>query len=655
MGIMQGVHVAGFRSNRKSISAALVGNVLEWYDFSLYGFMAPILSKIFFPHQTSGMALLSVYLLFAASFLMRPVGAIVYGYFGDTRGRRGTLLVSLLAIGLPSMLMGLLPSYQTLGVMAPVLLILLRLLQGFSAGGEFGGSVSYLVESAPAGKSGLYGGLSYASAMSGVLLAALAAAVLSHVFMHEKIIAYAWRIPFLFGAIMIAVGSYLRYGMKESPVFKSLTESQFLLASPTKNMFTRHIFVVVKAAMVVCLGGVINFSIIVYLPTYLHIHRGFAMSAVFLMSTLALLVVVFLSVVVGYLTKFYSRKKVMLWACLGTVIIGWFFSRVISTGTLQTIFIMQLLLACLQGAYFGAQMTYLVELFPANVRYSGLSLGYNIGYAVFSGMTPFMLQYFVRVGNISMAILVVLLSAALVSFIGLMIGKKKRILFIPGLGFGEKLFQFQKDYFQDNIICEYFLVEHNQLSRNIDKISHFFSRKSFHIVAHSSLGAGVALAAAAKFPDRIKKVICFPGWVSPNDFMKSFLQQSLDDIASGGFSDFKSMLLNAAISEKQPDRKTIMSDYRADVQDAVPMNQVIRQMHLLKNELDITACLSEVKASVWIIRNMDNDPWFSKEEAMQLSDAVSRPNSVVIDNIGHLAPYTSATLANALIELAVND
>ena len=280
-----------------------------------------------------------------------------------------------------------------------------------------------------------------------------------------------------------------------------------------------------------------------------------------------------------------------------------------------------------------------------------MSIGYNIGYALFAGFTPFILDYFIQVMPAAMAFYSVLAGGAIFSLLGLLIGKRKNILFIPGLCFGERLFSFQKDYFQDTVHCKTYLIEHNCLHRNIEKIAGYFPGEEFMIVAHSSLGAGVALAAAAELPQRIKKVICFPGWVKPNDFTVKFLEESLQQITKGQFSAFKQTLAGAAISEAQVDRQVVLRRLREEVQNAIPINQAMRQIILLKDHLDITSYLKKIIAEVLVVRNIDNDPWFAKEEAIQLSEALQFSRHVAIDNAGHLAPYTSEKEANALIEV----
>ena len=359
--------MADTRSLSKSIFGALVGNLVEWYDFSLYGFMAPVLAALFFPHQTPAIALLSTYLLLAASFLMRPIGAAIYGHFGDTRGRRVTLLMSVIAIGLPSFCLGLLPTYHSIGLFAPACLIILRLIQGLSAGGELGGSITYLVEMAPSGKSGFYGAMSIASAMSGVLLAALAAALLTSFFTQSEVSAYAWRIPFLCSVVVVGIAAYFRIYMFESPVFKSMKETNFMIAAPVKRLLAGSFNTIFKSALVVCLGGVINFAFVVYMPIYLHLYRHFPAEICFSLSVMSLAVVIVLSLLTGYLTRFVSRRWVMISVCCFILIFGRFIAHLIEVAGLPAVVFAVLVMACFQGIFFGAQMTYLVELFHRSV------------------------------------------------------------------------------------------------------------------------------------------------------------------------------------------------------------------------------------------------------------------------------------------------
>ena len=205
---------------RKAVSAAVVGNVLEWYDFAVYAFVATIIAKKFFPAQDEVTALLSTFLAYGLGFVARPLGGIVIGRLGDTRGRKTALLITIFLMAAGTVLIGLLPTYETIGVLAPLLLVVARLMQGFSAGGEWGGSTAYIVEWAPAGKRGWYGSFQQTSVVGGLLLGSGVAALLNSILDPATMEAWGWRVPFLLGGILGPVGMWMRREIDETPAYR---------------------------------------------------------------------------------------------------------------------------------------------------------------------------------------------------------------------------------------------------------------------------------------------------------------------------------------------------------------------------------------------------------------------------------------------------
>jgi MFS family permease len=205
---------------RKAVTAAVVGNVLEWYDFAVYAFVATIIAKKFFPAQDEVTALLSTFLAYGLGFVARPLGGIVIGRLGDTRGRKTALLLTIFLMAAGTVLIGILPSYETIGVVAPLLLVVARLMQGFSAGGEWGGSTAYIVEWAPAGRRGWYGSFQQTSVVAGLLLGSGVAALMNTLLTPDQMEAWGWRVPFLLGGILGPVGLWMRREIDETPAYK---------------------------------------------------------------------------------------------------------------------------------------------------------------------------------------------------------------------------------------------------------------------------------------------------------------------------------------------------------------------------------------------------------------------------------------------------
>src|SRR5919206_3152691 len=209
---------------RKAITAGVIGNVLEWYDFGVYGYLVPTISALFFPSGDPLVSLLSTFAVFGVGFVMRPVGSIVFGIYGDRHGRRKALSAVIFVMALSTFAMGLLPTYAQAGVLAPALLVLVRLFQGLSVGGEFGGSTAYIVEFAPADRRGFLGSFQLVGVAGGFLLGSLTAALINSVLPEPDRLSWGWRLPFLFGIAVGIVGAYLRWRLDDTPKFTELEE-----------------------------------------------------------------------------------------------------------------------------------------------------------------------------------------------------------------------------------------------------------------------------------------------------------------------------------------------------------------------------------------------------------------------------------------------
>lgn len=203
----------------KNTVGGIFGNILEWYDFAIFGFIAPIIGTLFFPEDDAMAGLIKTYGIFAAGYLMRPLGGVVFGFIGDKYGRKKALQLSIFMMAIPTVLLGCLPTHEQLGITATLLLILLRLLQGISVGGEWVGSVSFLVEIAPPGKKGLQGSWTLFGAIGGILLGSLVVTLMNNTLGNDAMLAWGWRIPFLAGILILIIGSWLRKGLVESPDF----------------------------------------------------------------------------------------------------------------------------------------------------------------------------------------------------------------------------------------------------------------------------------------------------------------------------------------------------------------------------------------------------------------------------------------------------
>lgn len=410
MGIAQG-RVGPVRT----VTAGAIGNALEWYDFCLFGYFAPIISSQFFPSADPRAALLNTFGVFAAGFLMRPIGAILFGHLGDRMGRKWTLGLSVLLMAVPTALVGLLPTYQQMGLAAPLLLLLVRLLQGLSVGGEYVGSMSYLAESAQPGRRGFDSSWCNVSGGVGGLVGAGLAAVLTRVLTPEQVADWGWRLPFLVSIPGGVASWWLRQSIAESPCFTEVCHAGQVARVPLRESL-RHD----RAAYLTIAGLSLLASIGWYLPwvwlvTWLDdinqppIPQWQALAS----STLAGAVLIVLTPLAGALSDRLGRKPVILAGSVGYLVLSYPMFLWMSQGTFTAALGGQLVSAVLTALYGGASLAAFVELFPTRTRYSGLALSYNLAIAICGGTTPLVATWIVNVTGSTLAPAFYLMAAAL--------------------------------------------------------------------------------------------------------------------------------------------------------------------------------------------------------------------------------------------------
>ncbi len=411
------------------VLAAAVGNIVEWYDFGLYGLLAPILASLFFPSQDRIAALLGTYGGFAVGFAMRPIGAVVLGRVGDQQGRQFVLVLSVALMGISTAAIGLLPSYAAAGILAPILLIVIRLFQGFSVGGEFVGSVTYLVETAPANRRGLSGGVANIGATIGMLLAAGAGSIAETYAsrFHEL-----WRIPFLLGGVLAFIGYLLR---RHLPPEEKDAGSEQQRSAPQASSFPDRLiarwpalqaFKVIPRSMIVamlftCGYGVSNYLSMVFLPTF---GREFAdipeSSALWINSAgqaLALLIVP----LAGWISDRWLRRRTILAVAFGLeAVLAWELFRLVISEGVTGLWMAQMLLAGLLAVVMGCAPAMLAEQFPRGYRVSAHALVLNVGIGIAGGTAPMIAIALIRETGNNMAPAGYLTAACVVSTIAVL-------------------------------------------------------------------------------------------------------------------------------------------------------------------------------------------------------------------------------------------
>jgi len=368
------------------LSAGAIGNVLEWYDFGLYGLFAPVLAELFFPSHDRVAALIGVYGGFAVGFLMRPIGGAVLGHFGDRLGRRFVLVWSIVLMGLTTTAIGLLPTYSMFGIGAPILLLGLRIVQGFSVGGEFTGSVAYLVESAPQHRRGLAGSIANMGSTAGMLLAAgLAAAVITFAD-PVQLKSFGWRLPFLFGGVIAVLGYFLRNRLEEENAAPKGARSDRL---PLKQALKDAPKIMLWATLFTSGYGVVNYLTMVFLPTYASEFGGMAESQALQFNTVAQALALLVVPLAGWLTDHAIRRRSLLIAVfLAECAASFLFFKLAHAGGLVGFAVAQIGFGALLALVMGTAPAMLAEQFKGEYRLSGYSVSFNIGIGIAGGTAP---------------------------------------------------------------------------------------------------------------------------------------------------------------------------------------------------------------------------------------------------------------------------
>ncbi|MBI3951635.1 MAG: MHS family MFS transporter [Acidobacteria bacterium] len=372
----------------KAVIAGVIGNLIEWYDFALYGYFAPVLAKLFFPSKDPAVSLISTFGVFATGFLMRPVGGAIFGHFGDKVGRRKALSASVFLMAIATTSIGLLPTYTQVGVVATILLTLMRLLQGLSAGGQFTGSISLLVEHAPESRRGFIGSWTTFSGVGGMLLGSGTGALVASIMSDEALQIWGWRIPFLLGILTGVIGLYLRFGIEETPGFKALEESGNVAQSPLKEALQhlrKEILIGIGANWLNAAGF---YTVFVYNTTYLSTVVKLPLSTALMVNTISMIFLIASIPIMGGLSDRVGRKPILISGCLGVAVLAYPLFHLLSQGTFLHGLAAQLGFVIPISMLQGTIPTTMVEIFPTRARYSALSIAYNIAFAVFGGTAP---------------------------------------------------------------------------------------------------------------------------------------------------------------------------------------------------------------------------------------------------------------------------
>lgn len=377
-------------SIRKVAIASFIGTTIEWYDFFLYGTAsALVFGRLFFPNYDPLTGTLAAFGTYAVGFVARPIGGIVCGHFGDRIGRRSMLVMTLLIMGIATFLIGLLPTYESIGIWAPALLVALRLAQGFGVGGEWGGAVLMAVEHSPPGRRGFYGSWPQVGVPAGLLLSTAVFAVISRM-PADRLLAWGWRVAFLASILLVGVGLYIRLSITEPPAFVEMKKTRGESRMPVLDALRHHPRSVLLAmgARIVENGAFYIYSVFI-LTFATQPHIGFAGSSVLMAISLAAIVEMVTIPTFGLLSDRWGRRPVYLFGAIFTGLFAWPFFLLVETS--QTVLMMLAVILALgigHASMYGPQASFFSELFGTRVRYSGASLGYQLASVIAGGLSP---------------------------------------------------------------------------------------------------------------------------------------------------------------------------------------------------------------------------------------------------------------------------
>ena len=413
---------------RRAATASFMGNFVEWFDYAAYGYLATVIALTFFPQTDTTTGLLATFAVFALSFIVRPIGGLVWGHFGDKYGRRSALSWSILIMTLSTFCIGILPTYNHIGLWAPALLLLIRLVQGFSASGEYAGASAFLAEYAPEGKRGFYTSIVPASTAAGLLFGAMFVAGMHALMTVENLHDWGWRLPFLLAAPFGLVGRYIRVHLQDSPKFlemeQRLEAKECATHAPVRELLTVHRRAVMIGIGVTCLNAVAFYLLLSYMPTYLSTEMGMSESDSFIASTVSLATYIGLIFLMGTLSDRYGRKTMLVTASVLFLLLTFPLFGMLGNPSLLVILMIQIAFGAMLAMNDGTLPCFLAEIFPTRVRFSGFAFSFNVANAVFGGTAPFIATWLIHITGNKMAPAWYLLAAAAVALVAMLASRE---------------------------------------------------------------------------------------------------------------------------------------------------------------------------------------------------------------------------------------
>ncbi|MEY3182303.1 MAG: hypothetical protein RLZ35_288 [Pseudomonadota bacterium] len=411
----------------KVTMSCMIGNALEWYDFVIYSYFASLLGNLFFPTSEPFAQMVATWCIFWAGFIARPLGSILFGHIGDRFSRKTALMISIYVMAIPTALIGALPTYAQIGPMAAVLLFILRTLQGLAIGGEFTGSMVFMVEHAKPHNRGFAGSFATFSLVAGVVVGSAVATSINTFLSEEAVISWGWRVPFLLSILGSFVGSYMRNSLTDPSEYLAEKSKRKAHSTPLKDLVQHYKKKVLLVIGIDFLTAVGFFLIVIFLPTYFSRYLHLSPEKSLWINTVSMCLFALFILLGGWLSDVFGRFKVLALPCIAFVVLSYPLFGLFQTGEIVPVCLAEGMLVLMMGIFFGAIPVGLSEIFPTHVRFSGLSLGHNLSMTLFGGSTPLMASYLINYTQSEVSPAYLLIGAALLTLLSLTFFKPETV------------------------------------------------------------------------------------------------------------------------------------------------------------------------------------------------------------------------------------
>lgn len=399
----------------KALIFGSLSSAFEWYDYALFGYFAALIGQQFFPTSDPYTSLLSSFAVFASGFAMRPIGALFFGYIGDRIGRNKALVLSLVMMAVPTAALGLLPTYESIGIAASISLVLIRLFQGLAVGGNYGGSFIFTIEHAPIGRKGVAGSFAMFGTLGGLFLGSGVATIMGSILPTNIMEAYGWRIPFLLGALSGVVAYYIRHHIPESQDERAEISSE---QAPATIVIKQHLSSLFKTMGIILLDGVGVYILFVFMTTFAHTFLHLPQNSVLLINTVTMASLVITIPFFGWLGDRVGQKVILQSVSIAFLALSLpLYYFLITKPSLFSLSLLQAIFSIVIGAAYGALPAAVVSAFPHHIRYTACSISFNVSVAVFGGTAPFVATRLIQLTDNLLTPAFMLMAVGLISLV----------------------------------------------------------------------------------------------------------------------------------------------------------------------------------------------------------------------------------------------